>query len=350
MTLQTSAAVAGGSAVARSIKSLLRLLPGLLLASAVAGLCLLSRLVPQISSFVNPIFLSVVLGTGIASVVTLPESVRPGLAFASKFLLRLSIVLLGLQLTGAEVLEKGLASLLICMGLVAVTFVVTRKLGSMLRVDPGLSELLASGTAICGASAILAVNTITRARDSDVVYALACVTFFGTVGIALYPTALSLFGLAPHFYGFWTGASIHEVAQVIAAAAPGGPEALATAAIVKLSRVLTLAPLIVVLGLWRGGRAQGEGRPPLIPWFIAGFLALIAVGSVFDIPQEVRQGTATAVGVLFAIALAALGLSTHFGAIVARGWRPIAVAMGSWLFIAASAILIFHIGGRYGWL
>jgi uncharacterized integral membrane protein (TIGR00698 family) len=338
-----------GFLASRSVKALSSTIPGLLLACIVAGVCLLSRHVPQIS-FINPIFLSVVLGMIIASLVPLPDMVRPGLAFAAKVLLRISIVLLGLQFTGADVLRNGLVSVVVCVGLVGSTFVLTRKLGALLGVDRGLSELLASGTAICGASAILAVNTVTHARDSDVVYALACITFFGTIAIVLYPAVQPLLDLDPQMFGFWAGGSIHEVAQVIAAAAQGGPDALAAATLVKLSRVLTLAPLILILGVFRGGPRQDQGRPPLIPWFIAGFLVLIVFGSVVDIPHDVRQFAASTTNAMFAVALAALGLSTHFGAIAARGWRPIVVAAGSWLFIATSAMIVVQIGGRYGWL
>src|SRR5262249_55721968 len=121
-------------------------------------------------------------------------------------------------------------------------------LGRQLSVDRKLTELIAAGTSICGASAVVATNTVTRASDEDVAYAVACVTVFGSASMLLYPVTAGLLQLTPHAFGLWAGASIHEIAQVVAAAFQNGVDAGNYGTIAKLSRVMLLAPLVLALG------------------------------------------------------------------------------------------------------
>jgi uncharacterized integral membrane protein (TIGR00698 family) len=153
--------------------------------------------------------------------------------------------------------------------------------------------LIAAGTSICGASAVIATNTVTNTKDEDVAYAAACVTVFGSLSMFVYPLLPVLLHLDPHVYGLWAGASIHEVAQVVAAAFQNGQTAGEFGTIAKLTRVMMLAPVVILLG-WLAVRGRSSSanhgsaaRAPM-PWFVFGFVAMVAINSVVVIPTEVR--------------------------------------------------------------
>ena len=139
----------------------------------------------------------------------------------------------------------------------------------MIGVDRKLSQLIAAGTSICGASAVIATNTVTEAHDEDVAYAVACVTVFGSIAMFVYPLLPGLLHLDAHAYGLWAGASIHEIAQVMAAAYQDGQQAGDAAAIAKLSRVAMLAPVVIVLGILAarnmtsGDRVGSSAKAPM---------------------------------------------------------------------------------------
>lgn len=314
------------------------LLPGLLLATAIAAIAVSPKLIWPVP-IINPIVIAVVLGMSVSALIGVPASAKPGLAFASKTLLRISIVLLGLQLTFGELVKVGAIAVVLCAFVLVATFLFTKWLGRFLNIDSDLAELLASGTAVCGASAVIATNTLTRASDSDVAYALGCITIFGTLSILTYPFVMTGLGLTPELYALWTGASVHEVAQVVAASSQGGPEAVILATVVKLARVLMLAPLILIISAMRHIAQPASGRTQLFPWFIVGFVLLIIIGSAFEVPSQIRQAAGTVTTFIFTIALAALGISTHFRSLTARGWRPVFVAAGAWLFVSTLALL-----------
>jgi uncharacterized integral membrane protein (TIGR00698 family) len=173
------------------------------------------------------------------------------------------------------------------------TFAFTTWFGRVIGVERKLTELIAAGTSICGASAVIATNTVTNTKDEDVAYAVACVTVFGSLSMFVYPLLPVLLHLDPHTYGLWAGASIHEVAQVVAAAFQNGQTAGDFGTIAKLSRVMMLAPVVILLG-WLAVRRCSSGanhgsaaRAPM-PWFVFGFVAMVAINSVVVIPTEVR--------------------------------------------------------------
>ncbi|NBR18519.1 MAG: putative sulfate exporter family transporter, partial [Gammaproteobacteria bacterium] len=193
-------------------------LPGLLLASAIAaaafGLKALS--LPGISR-ISPLMLAILLGMLVRNLLGRPEIARAGIALCLRAPLRTGIVLLGLQVTLAEILGIGFAGLAILTFALLGTFFFTLWLGERLGVRSGLTMLIATGTGICGASAIVAANTVVRDTEEAVAYALATVTLFGTIAMFSYPVLGGMLPLDARAYGLWTGASVHEVAQVVAA-------------------------------------------------------------------------------------------------------------------------------------
>jgi uncharacterized integral membrane protein (TIGR00698 family) len=217
----------------------------------------------------------------------------------------------------------------------------TKALGRWLGVDPKLAELIAAGTSICGASAVIATNTVTKAPDEDVAYAVACVTIFGSAAMFLYPLAGAALQLSAHDYGLWSGASIHEIAQVVAAAFQRGSDAGQFGTVAKLTRVMMLAPMILSLG-WFATHRNVRHHPKTetgkvafpMPWFVLGFLALVGVNSVITVDPSARAAIVVATNFLLAMALAAMGLGTDFRKLVAAGPRPLLLGAVASLFIS----------------
>lgn len=202
---------------------------------------------------------------------------------------------------------------------------------------------------ICGAAAVAAVEPVAREQaavgsarqgaqdpqevDAQVVTAVALVVALGTLMIGLVPAVSSLLGLGERTAGLWAGASIHEVAQVVATGGILGGVALQAAVVVKLTRVLLLAPVVALLGLRarRAARAHGGGmpgvrRPPLVPLFVVGFLAAVALRGVGIVPEGALEVLATAQTLLFAAAMFALGCGVRLATMRAVGGRPVALA------------------------
>ena len=322
------------------------ILPGLALTVGIAVAALTLHRLPGLAT-VSPMILAIIIGMGVHNVVGTPQRARPGIVFALRRILRFAIVLLGLQLTAAQVAAVGATGLAVIAATLIATFVFTVRLGRALGVDRKLAELIAAGTSICGASAVIATNTVTEAPDEDVAYAVACVTVFGAIAMVAYPLLPETLGLTSHAYGLWAGASIHEIAQVVAAAYQDGQQAGDFATVAKLSRVLMLAPVVLSLGLLmrrrnrRTGDAQaGIGARVPIPWFVIGFVALVGVNSVIAIPDAVAAGIAGATSFLLATALAAMGLETDIGKLRAKGLRPLLLGLAAFLFVATFSLTL----------
>jgi uncharacterized integral membrane protein (TIGR00698 family) len=294
---------------------------------------------------------AVVLGIAVHNTIGTPAGAKPGVTFAVRRLLRLGIVLLGLQLTAAHLIEVGATGIAVIALVLVATFAITVWLGRLLGVEPKLAELIAAGTSICGASAVVATNTVTDAPDEDVTYAVACVTLFGSIAMLAYPLLPGLLGLAPRSYGLWAGASIHEVAQVVAAAFQGGGQAGELGTVAKLSRVMLLAPTVIALGLLatrrraRGEQGATRAKAP-VPWFVLGFVAMVGVNSFVGVPAEARAVLAVATTVLLSMALAALGLETDVRKLRAKGAKPLLLGLLATLFIAGFSLMLVKMTGQ----
>jgi uncharacterized integral membrane protein (TIGR00698 family) len=326
-------------------------LPGLILTSALAVGAFALRDVSGITAL-SPLIIAILLGVAIRNTVGTPAALQPGVAFSMRRILRVGIILLGLQLSMAQVIAVGIAGLAIIAAALGSTFIFTVWLARHLSVERKLAELIAAGTSICGASAVVATNTVTRAPDEDVAYAVACVTVFGSASMLLYPTLAGILQLAPHAFGLWAGASIHEIAQVVAAAYHQGVGAGNYGLITKLSRVMLLAPLVLALGWFRARKARSTNmsgdnrttpRAMPLPWFIAGFVAMMLFNSLDLIPSGDKVFIGHTTTFLLTIALAAMGLETDIRKLQAKGWRPLLLAAVSCLFISAFSLALIEL-------
>ncbi|TWF54836.1 YeiH family protein [Neorhizobium alkalisoli] len=323
------------------------LLPGLLLTGAIAAMAFGLRGLTGIT-VLSPLILSIVIGMLIRNIASVPATFEPGVEFSVKRLLRFGIVLLGLQVTVAQLLTLGGAGILMVALTLASTFIAIRLMGRVLGIDRALTDLIAAGTSVCGASAVIAANTVVRGKQEHVAYAIACVTLFGTLSMLAYPLLAAPLSLDPRAYGLWTGATIHEVGQVVAAAFQGGDLAGQFGTISKLARVVMLAPLIMILAVSLRSGADTAGGKRLsapMPWFVIAFVAMMLVNSAVTIPAGISHGLANVTNFLLSMALAAMGLRTDIGKLKAEGWRPLALGAFGWLFIAIFGFTMLRLFG-----
>ncbi|MFP3715140.1 YeiH family protein [Puerhibacterium sp. TATVAM-FAB25] len=354
-------------------------LPGLLLcAAATVALLALAPLTPAVSPLVLALVLGAAVGTaaGAAGRRSLAAGRRwaafaPGTAVVARRVLRIGIVLLGLRLSVPDVLALGWRGLVVMAGTLAVTFAGTLLLGRRLGTTRDESLLVATGFAVCGAAAVSAMTGVLergrpretpheraerdRALRDAVAAALALVTAYGTLAIVALPPLARLLGLDDAQAGLWIGASVQEVAQVVAAAGAVSTTALATATVAKLARVVLLAPLVAGVGTVLGRRDAraagprdgdaGARRPAPVPLFVAGFLAAVAVRSLGVLPEPVLAAADTVTTVLFVAAMFALGLGVDVPRLLRTGRRTLLLGgLAALLTIVTGLVLVLLLG------
>ncbi|MEU5266850.1 putative sulfate exporter family transporter [Amycolatopsis sp. NPDC021455] len=304
------------------------LLPGLAITGlGVAAAYGLSSAWPVLGALTVAVVLGVVAG----STPVLGEEHRRAVALVTKRLLRAGVVLLGLQLALPTVLALGPGTLAAVVLTVAVTFLGTLGLARLVRVPRGLALLVATGFSICGASAIAAVEGVIDRDDEDVATAVALVTCYGSLALATLPLLAHTLGLDATRAGSWAGISVHEVAQVVAAAGPAGA---GVAILVKLSRVVLLAPVVALVGA--AERTRRGGRTPLVPLFVLGFLAMVAVRATRLLPAFALDVAKTASTLLLAGALFGLGCAVRPGTLLRGGGRALLLGFLSTLLVLAT--------------
>jgi uncharacterized integral membrane protein (TIGR00698 family) len=327
--------------------------PGLIAVTLLAWASIELHTLPQLAA-VSALMIAIVLGMLVRNTVGLPAACAPGIRFSLRRILRFAIVLLGFQLSARQIAEVGGMGLFVVAVTLAAAFCFTTWLGRRLGVDRKLSELIAAGTSICGASAIVATNAVTEGSDEDVAYAIAVVTLFGCASMLLYPLGDVLMHMPAPAYGLWAGSSIHETAQVLAASFQGGAVSGRIGAVAKLSRVMLLAPVVLGLG-WAARRrddaaclSRGEAAPGArkravpVPLFLLGFIAAIGINSTAILPASVTQFIVKADQFLLALSLGAMGLETSFRKVREAGLRPMLLGSGAWLFISAFSFALIR--------
>lgn len=324
----------------------MRVVPGLALAAGVAALAFaVSWLLAEVGLTVPALTLCVMFGFALSFVGAFrTPSVDAGLGYAGRTVMRVGIVLLGLSVSFTQILSLGLPMVIAVIGLVVVSFAFTYAVARVVGMDGKQPLLMAAGFSICGASAIGAMGQATRARSSDQAVPVALVTLFGTVAIVALPLAAVPLHVSGGDFGLWAGAAVHDVGQVVATASIAGGSALALAVIVKLVRVLCLAPMVAIASaVTRRREGSGGKRPPIVPLFIIGFLVLVAVRTWVPVPDAVLEWTSFAHSFLLGTALVGLLAKVRLAEIVRQGWRALAVAAASTFFIAVAALMVINV-------
>ncbi len=338
-------------------------LPGILLTGAIAILATeLAKSAWMQANGISALTLAIVGGM-IAGNTVYPRisiySAR-GVAFSKQFLLRLGIILFGLRLTFQDIGQVGVVGVMIDLIVLSSTFTLSCWAGTRLfGLNRRTAMLIGAGSSICGAAAVMATEPVVRGRAEEVCVAVSTVVAFGTLAIFIYPALYHLndrlhwLPITPFAYGIFTGSTVHEVAQVVAAGKAVADTAANTAVITKLVRVMMLAPFLVLLSAYlarnvEAGAPQEALGPSIptqswravIPWFALGFIAVAGFNSMAILPHPLVSAAIDVDTLILATAMAALGVSTQFSAIRAAGVRPLGLAalLFGWLIFGGFAI------------
>lgn len=323
--------------------------PGLVLAVAATGLAfIVHALLPAVPAMTAAVALGLLSANIPGTAVWTAGRARPGLDFAGKHLMRAGIVLLGLKVSMVDVIGLGWVALLLITGVVLASFSGTYSLARLLRLPRDTALLIATGFSICGASAIGAMAAVRRIKHQDTVLPVALVTLCGTLAIGVLPLLMHPLGLSPERFGAWTGASVHDVGQVVATAQTAGTAALGIAVVVKLTRVILLAPITAAAGVQQriahrreraaglaaGGPDTGRTFPPVVPLFVLGFMAMVGIRSLGWASPAALDAAGGLQDMLLAAALFGLGSAVRVRTLLHTGGRALLLALGSWLLIA----------------
>jgi uncharacterized integral membrane protein (TIGR00698 family) len=311
-------------------------------ALAVATLWLAERAWIKDTLHWSPLLVVILLGMAVKSVVRLPSRSEPGLRVAQRPVLRWAVAGLGFRLSLPELWRIGAPALAVVVVSTFAALLAGWWIARRLGVAEKMGLLLGVGGAICGASAVVAADTVVMGEKRDSALALAVITLLGTVGIVVYPTIAHLAHMPDFVYGVWDGASLHEMAQVVAAGFGVSDEAARVATVVKLARICLLAPVVVYLGwsLRHAHRAAGKAHVAPVPWFLVLFVAFAVLNSTGWLAPPLLEGLRRADLWLLCVGMAGVGLQTGFGDLREAGLRPIVAGALQWLVLAAVSLAL----------
>ncbi|UQZ84303.1 hypothetical protein SK3146_03538 [Paenibacillus konkukensis] len=301
-------------------------------------------------SIMGQLVIAILIGIVWRAALGVPSQVIAGTNFSSKKLLRLGIILLGMRLNLMDIVHAGPKVFLIAALVIAFTLSVVYGLARLFKVEKRLSILTACGTAICGAAAVVAIAPQIKAKDDETAIGAAMVAILGTLFTLLYTFLYPVMGLSALGYGIFSGATLHEIAHVIAAAAPGGNDAVDMAVIVKLTRVALLVPVAILIGIWAnrserkeqgGGKASWKSIP--IPWFIFGFLIVSGINSFGIIPAAAASNIVIIAYLLIAMAMAGLGLNVDLVTFRKLGMKSFAAGLIGSVLLSGLGLMLIHL-------
>jgi len=323
------------------------LLPGLFLTTAIA---LIAKLVEQAErsllghGWIESLVFAILLGVVVRSVFGLAKLFHDGVRFCGKTVLEIAIVLLGASISAQALGQAGFGLIAAIVLVVCTSLFLSFHIGRLLGLSKHLAMLVACGNSICGNSAIAATAPVISAKSDDVAASIAFTAVLGVLFVFALPLVHVGLGLSAAQYGIFSGLTVYAVPQVLAATAPAGALAVQVGTLVKLIRVLMLGPVIFALALM-GGRKR-EVRLPvtqMVPWFIVGFVAMMAARSFGLIPEIALEPMRTTSSFLTILAMAALGLSVDIRSVMHVGGRVIAAALLSLLVLCALGLLVLVI-------
>jgi uncharacterized integral membrane protein (TIGR00698 family) len=343
---------------------LMSFVPGILLTGAIAILATeLANSAWMQANGISALTLAIVGGMIVGNTVypRIAVSSARGVTFSKQILLRAGIILFGLRLTFQDIGQVGVAGVMIDAVVLSSTFALSCWAGTRLfGLNRRTAMLIGAGSSICGAAAVMATEPVVRGRAEEVCIAVSTVVAFGTLAIFIYPALYHLndrahwLSITPFAYGIFTGSTVHEVAQVVAAGKAVADTAANTAVITKLVRVMMLAPFLVLLSAYLLRNSEGVAAPTeaaapavpsqswrgVIPWFALGFIAVAGFNSMAVLPHAFVHAAIDADTLILATAMAALGVSTQVSAIRAAGIKPLGLAalLFGWLILGGFAI------------
>ena len=320
----------------------------------------LSALAPVQALGLSPLVIGIVMGIFYANTLhnQTPQEWQGGITFSAKKILRFAIVFYGFRITFQQIAEVGLDGFLVSLIMLTTTLVLGSWLGfKVFGMEKDTSILTASGAAVCGAAAVLATEPVLKAQEHKTAIAVSMVVLFGTISMFLYPVmyetvfkdATGFLHMNAREFGIYVGGTIHEVAQVVAvpASVPNAPEEMAnTAVIVKMTRVIMIAPMLIVLGFYLAWSAKKEGGKRdekmklVIPWFAVYFIGIAGFNSLQLVPQSIVDIINEIDTFLLTMAMTALGMGTIFAKFKGLGLAPVytATSMFVWLVVGGFVV------------
>ncbi|WP_432058548.1 YeiH family protein [Streptomyces sp. bgisy022] len=334
--------------------------PGLALAVAIAAVATaVGSRFPVVGGPVTGIVLGVVL----AAALRPGGRLRPGIAFAGRSVLQVSVVILGCQLSLAQIARVGGGSLPVMLGSLTACLVAAYLVGRLLGIGGDLRTLIGAGTGICGASAIAAVTPVIGAASAEVAYAVSTIFVFNVAAVVTFPFLGHLLGMGQHAFGLFAGTAVNDMSSVVAAATTYGDEAGQYAVVVKLTRTLLIIPICLGLAALAARRAAGRADTPegaaavppatggpsarvrprvgvlgLVPWFLVGFLLTATANTIGLVPDAWHEALDSLAVFLITVALSAIGLSTDLAGLRRAGFRPLLLGACLWVVVSGTSL------------
>jgi uncharacterized integral membrane protein (TIGR00698 family) len=273
-------------------------------------------------------------GIVIASLRALPAPLLTKTKTWSTRILQLSVVLLGCSLNFKDVIQDGASGALITLISLLATFGAGLLMARLLKLERKLSLLLTMGTAICGGSAIAALAPVIAADGAVIATAMGVVFLLNAVAVYLFPILCEVLSLNAEQFGLWSALAIHDTSSVVAAASQHGPQALAIASTVKLTRALWIIPITLIFSL-----LEKRDQKLTIPWFIAGFLACSLIFTFVSLPPDVSSFLPKLSKFGFTVTLFLIGLGFNLQKIKAIGLRPLVFGVSLWVLVSVTSLL-----------
>ena len=336
-------------------KKIKNLIPGFLLSTGVAIIAIfLSSLIP--GDIIGATVMALLVGMALNPIMNRYKEFNEGVSFAGKIILRIGIILMGVNLNFAEVLSVGKYSLFIMIFTMGTAFGIGNLLGKLFGINWKLTNLLSVSTAICGGSAVATIGPVIKARDEDITYAISATFIFDVITVLVFPWIGFALGMAETGFGLWVGTSVNDTSSVVAAGYAFSQLAGNTAVIVKLTRTLFIIPFVLIFSLISErleAKSEGvEGRVPInmkkiFPYFIILFLVVVGLRSTGIIPDNMAAGLSTTSRFCMIMALSAIGLKTSFSDIKSIGPKPMILGFIVDTLVVFVAIAVLIAGGRF---
>lgn len=294
----------------------------------------------------NSLTLAIIIGMIIGNLFLrfIPRKLRYGIKFSGKKILRLGIILYGFRITFQQIIQVGLEGLFAGVIMLTTTYLIGYYVGTRLfKLDKDLCMLTSIGSSICGAAAILGTDSMLKAKSHKVSLAVSTVVLFGTIAMFLYPVLYNIGILPSNVFGIYIGATVHEVAQVVAAGSAISSNITDTAVIVKLTRVMMLVPYLFFLGLYLKKKSKTQTAKIPIPWFAVLFVIMCIVNSTNLIPRYITDRIIELDIILLTMAMFALGIETNFEKIKGLGIKPILVSLIMFIWLVIGGFLTINI-------
>lgn len=323
-------------------------LSGVLAIGVISGVSMWVASLPAVATLrVSPLIVGILLGVCVGNLAgeRLPSSWGPGVTFSAKKILRLAIVLFGFRITFGQIADLGMAGVLLDVFMVSSTLVLGVFFGTrFLGLDRETAILTSAGAAICGAAAVIAAEPVVKAEPHKTTVAVGTVVLFGTLSMFLYPIVFraGLLPMSEDLFGVYIGASVHEVAHVVGAGSAVSEATANTAVIVKMTRVMLLAPALLCISWWLGRAKATEDvqRPAMsVPWFAVGFVAVAGFNSLALLPEEVVGAIDLLDTFFLTMAMTALGMGTVGSKLKGVGWSPLLLALALFVWLVGAGYL-----------